>query len=67
MSCIYSSQYEPDPDDALDVLAFVLCPVRAFAPTGDADELEAAELMIAPAKAEAVKRWHAGFLARARQ
>jgi hypothetical protein len=64
VSCIYSTEYAPDPYDALDVLAFVLCPVRAFAPTGDAAELEAAAEMIGPAKAEAVRRWHEGFVSR---
>ena len=58
VSCIYSAEYAPDPYDALDVLAFVLCPIRAFAPTGDAAELEAAAEMIGPAKAEAIRRWH---------
>ncbi len=64
MSCIYSSEYAPDPFDALDVLAFVLCPVRVFAPTGDDAELEAAAEMIMPAKAEAIRRWHEGFVSR---
>ena len=57
VSTIYSAEYAPDPYDALDVLAFVLCPVRAFAPTGDPAELEAAAEMIAPAKEEAIRRW----------
>lgn len=57
MSTIYSADFAPDPGDALDVLAFVLCPVRAFAPTGDAAELEAAAQMIGPAKEEAIRRW----------
>ncbi|RMH39450.1 MAG: hypothetical protein D6689_16525 [Deltaproteobacteria bacterium] len=64
MSCIFSADYSPDPYDALDVLAFVLCPVRAFAPTGDAAELEAAAELIGPAKAEAVRRWHEQFVSR---
>ncbi len=58
MSTIYSAEYAPDPYDALDVLAFVLCPIRAFAPSGDAAELEAAAEMIGPAKVEAIRRWH---------
>lgn len=61
---MYSANFSPNPDNALDVLAFLLCPIRAFAPNGDDAELEAAERMIAPAKAEAVRRWHAGHLAR---
>jgi hypothetical protein len=64
VSCIYSTDFAPDPYDALDVLAFVLCPVRAFAPTGDAAELEAAAEMMGPAKAEAIRRWHEGFVTR---
>jgi hypothetical protein len=64
VSCIYTAEYAPDPYDALDVLAFVLCPVRVFAPSGDAAELAAAEEMIGPAKAEAVRRWHEGHVAR---
>lgn len=63
MSCLYSSDFSPDPHDALDVLAFILCPVAAFAPGGDADELAAAAEMIGPAKAEAVRRWHAFWVA----
>lgn len=57
MSTLYSSGFEPDPSDALDVLAFVLCPLRAFAPGGDADELAAVAEMIGPAKEEAIRRW----------
>lgn len=54
---VYSSGYEPDPDSARDVLAFVLCPLAAFAPAGDADEMEAVAAMMAPAKEEAIRRW----------
>ena len=66
MSAHYSSQFTPDPFDARDVLAFVLCPTAAFAPSGDADEIEAVAALMAPAKAEAVRRWHAEFLSRSR-
>ncbi len=58
MSNVYSSGIEPDPHDALDVLAFVLCPVGVFAPSGEAAELRAVAELIGPAKAEAVRRWH---------
>ncbi len=58
MSSVYSSGFEPDPLDALDVLAFVLCPVEVFAPSGDENERQAVEELIGPAKAEAVKRWY---------
>ena len=33
---LYQSTLTPDPRSALDVLAFVLCPIEAFAPAGDA-------------------------------
>jgi hypothetical protein len=62
MSDLFSSQFTPDPTDALDVLAFILCPLAAFAPSGDEAEIEAVAALIAPAKAEAVRRWHASYL-----
>jgi hypothetical protein len=58
MSDVYSSNFEPNPHDALDVLAFILCPLRVFAPTGEASELQAVAELIGPAKAEAVRRWY---------
>ena len=58
MAEVYSSTFEPDPGDASDVLAFVLCPLAAFASTDDADELEAIAELIGPAKAEAIRRWY---------
>ncbi len=63
MRNVYSAAFEPDPSRALDVLAFVLCPVTAFAPTGTADELAAVAELIAPAKAEAARRWHLAYTA----
>jgi hypothetical protein len=51
--------FGPDPEDAVDVLAFVLCPAAAFAPGGDADELRAVEEIIGPMKEEAIRRWAA--------
>jgi hypothetical protein len=57
MSPVYSSGYSPDPKSARDVLAFVLCPLEAFAPGADAQEIEAVAEMIGPAKEEAVRRW----------
>lgn len=56
---LYASGFTPDPRKALDVLAFVLCPPEVFAPTGDPDEVAAVAELIEPAKAEAVRRWHA--------
>jgi hypothetical protein len=57
MSAMFSSQFQPDPHDARDVLAFVLCPVAAFAPGAGPDEIAAVAEMIAPAKEEAIRRW----------
>lgn len=66
MRSIYSSGYEPDPSNARDVLAFVLCPLEVFAPAGDASEIQAVAELIGPAKAEAAKRWHDAHLANRR-
>jgi hypothetical protein len=63
---LYQSTLTPDPRSALDVLAFVLCPIEAFAPAGDADELAAVEELIQPAKIEAVVRWYQSHLSIAR-
>ena len=52
---LYSSTYQPDPRNALDVLAFVLTPVEAFA--SDPDELEAVAELLGAAKCEAIERW----------
>ena len=63
MSSVFSTGFEPDPSDPLDVLAFVLCPLAVFAPDGDPDELAAIAELIGPAKAEAVRRWHEAYVA----
>jgi hypothetical protein len=52
---LYSSSYQPDPRSALDVLAFVLTPIAAFA--ADPDELEAVAEILGAAKSEAIERW----------
>jgi hypothetical protein len=52
---LYSSTYQPDPRNALDVLAFVLTPVEAFA--SSPDELEAVAELLGAAKCEAIERW----------
>ena len=52
---MFSSSYQPDPRSALDVLAFVLTPVGAFA--SDPDELEAVAMILGAAKSEAIERW----------
>jgi len=54
---LYSSSYQPDPNSALDVLAFVLTPLEAFASVDDPNEREAVAELLGNAKAEAVKRW----------
>jgi hypothetical protein len=66
MGNVYTSGISPDPYDARDVLAFVFCPPGVFAPAGDHAEMEAVAELIAPAKAEAVRRWHEAHLARLR-
>jgi hypothetical protein len=57
MSARFLASYRPDPNDAVGVLAFVLCPASALAPGADAEELAAVAELIGPAKAEAVRRW----------
>ncbi|MGN6110975.1 MAG: hypothetical protein ACTHU0_38110 [Kofleriaceae bacterium] len=52
---LYSSTYQPNPRKALDVLAFVLTPIQAFA--NDPDELEAVAELLGAAKLEAIERW----------
>jgi len=52
---LFTSTYTPDPKSALDVLAFVLTPVEAFA--SDPDEFEAVAELLGAAKAEAIERW----------
>ena len=52
---LFSSSYQPNPQSALDVLAFVLTPAGAFA--SDPDELEAVALILGAAKSEAIERW----------
>ena len=54
---VYSSAMSPNPASALDVLAFILTPAAAFAPTGDDEELAAVAELLGSAKAEAVRRW----------
>lgn len=52
---LYSSTFQPNPRSALDVLAFVLTPVEAFA--SDPDEREAVAELLGAAKSEAIERW----------
>lgn len=55
---LYSSTYQPDPASALDVLAFVLTPVEAFAQIDEPEERQAVAELLDSAKAEAIKRWY---------
>jgi hypothetical protein len=52
---LFSSSYQPNPQSALDVLAFVLTPIGAFA--SSPDELEAVAEILCAAKSEAIERW----------
>lgn len=52
---LFSSTYQPNPRNALDVLAFVLTPADAFA--SDPDEIEAVTAILEAAKTEAIERW----------
>jgi len=53
---LFSTSFQPDPQSARDVLAFVLTPLGAFA--SDPDELEAVAEILGAAKCEAIARWH---------
>ncbi|TMQ08053.1 MAG: hypothetical protein E6J90_00065 [Deltaproteobacteria bacterium] len=53
---LFSTTYQPNPGSALDVLAFVLTPVDAFA--AGPDERDAVAALLGAAKCEAVARWH---------
>ncbi len=57
MTPVYSSGFEPDPLDTVDVLAFVLCSPEVFVPGGDQTEIDAVIALIQPAKEEAIRRW----------
>ena len=59
---VYVSEIAPDPFNARDVLAFVFCPPSVFVPVTGAEELEAVAELMAPAKAEAVRRWYAAYM-----
>jgi hypothetical protein len=52
---LFSSTYQPNPQSALDVLAFVLTPIGAFA--SSPDEFEAVAEILGAAKSEAIERW----------
>jgi hypothetical protein len=63
---LYQSAQIPDPRSARDVLAFVLCPIEAFAPAGDAEELAAVAELVQPVKIAALRRWYASHTGSAR-
>jgi len=52
---LFSSTYQPNPRNALDVLAFVLTPPAAFA--SGPEEIEAVAEILGAAKCEAIERW----------
>ena len=52
---LFSSTYQPNPRNALDVLAFVLTPAGAFA--SGPEEIEAVSVILEAAKTEAIERW----------
>lgn len=57
MTPVYSSGFQPNPLDTIDVLAFVLCSPNAFVPGGDKSDMAAVVELIQPAKEEAIRRW----------
>ena len=57
MTPVYSSGFEPNPFDTVDVLAFVLCSPEVFVPGGDQAEIDAVADLIGPAKENAIRRW----------
>ena len=62
MDPVYSSEFAPDPHDAVAVLSFVFCPPGMF---GD-DDADAVAQLMAPAKAAAVMRWYEAHMERRR-
>jgi hypothetical protein len=54
---LYTSCYQPNPRRTLDVLAFVLTPIEAFASVDDPGEREAVAELLGSAKSEAIERW----------
>jgi len=57
MTPVYSSGFQPNPLDTIDVLAFVLCSPHAFVPGGSDEDMAAVTELIQPAKEEAIRRW----------
>lgn len=63
---IYNSGIAPDPYSAIDVLAFIFCSPAVFVPVADESERDAVAELMAPAKAEAARRWYEAYMARLR-
>jgi len=57
MRAVYSSGFQPNPYDTIDVLAFVLCSPHAFVPGTEKGNMAAALALIQPAKEEAIRLW----------
>lgn len=55
---VYTSGFRPDPANALDVLAFVLCDAEVFAGTSDPLVLAEMRVLLEAGKHEAVRVWH---------
>ena len=64
MTAVYSSGFEPNPLDTIDVLAFVFCSPQVFVPGGDESEMQAVAELIQPAKEAAIRRWHEARVSR---
>jgi len=54
---LYTSSHAPDPASAVDVLAFILAPTKAF--VRDESDRETVTHYLGIAKAEAAARWQA--------
>lgn len=59
METIYSNPIEPNVDDPLQVLAFVLVRPQVFcSPTDDAETLDSITRFLDAAKADFVRQWY---------
>lgn len=54
---VYTTKFVPDISKALDVLAFVLTPVRAFVNASDEEEVALITELLNNAKIEAILGW----------
>lgn len=60
----FDAGFRPNPDSAAEVLAFVLCPLAAFAPQADAAELAEVAECLRPMREEAIRKFCARFAQR---